>query len=166
MKQKGGRARGRFINRGGSQHNMDWRSQPSDQRKLNPVNSSGKVLRCSVCQSIYHFAKDCPHNEYNKLNENKVTLFTQEVQKCFIENFLGETLNLAVLDSGCTKTVCGEEWLKCYIDTLSEREQKEIQSLQSKTEFKFGDGKSVISDKCVLFHVELLEEVYLLRQML
>ena len=30
----------------------------------------------------------------------KVTLFTQKVQKCFIENFSGETLNLAVLDSG------------------------------------------------------------------
>ena len=31
--------------------------------------------------------------------------------------FWGETLNLTVLDSGCAKTVCGEEWLKCYIDS-------------------------------------------------
>ena len=54
-------------------------------------------------------------------NENKVTLFTPEVQKRFIENFLGENLNLAVLDSGCTKTMCGEEWLNCYFDAFSRK---------------------------------------------
>ena len=42
-----------------------------------------------------------------------------------------------MLESGCTKTVCGEEWLRCYIDTLSE------------IELKFGDGKSVLSERCV-----------------
>ena len=29
----------------------------------------------------------------------------------FPTKFLGEILNLPVLESGCTKTVCGEEWL-------------------------------------------------------
>ena len=106
-------------------------------------------FRCAICQSILHWARECPHNESNKPYENKVTLFTQEVQKCFIEIFLGETLNMAVLDSGCTKTVCGEEWLRCYIDTLSEIKQKEILSVKSNTEFKFGDGKSVLSERCV-----------------
>ena len=145
----GGRGRARF-NRGGSQQNTDWRNQPSEFRKQNPINNfSGKISRCAVCQSIYHWAKDCPHNESNKNQENKVTLFTQEVQKCFIENFLGETLNLAVLDSGCTKTVCGEQWLNCYIDSLSETEKKTMKRFKSNTEFRFGDGKSVISEQCV-----------------
>ena len=71
------------------------------------------------------------------------------MQKWFIENFLGDTLNLAVLDSGCTKTMCREEWLNCYLDTSSEKEQKEIQTVKSDTEFKFGDGKSVFSERCV-----------------
>ena len=53
-----------------------------------------------MCQSIYHHARDCPHSVFNKSQENKVTLFTQEAQKCFLQIFLGETLNLAVLDSG------------------------------------------------------------------
>ena len=40
---------------------------------------------------------------YNVQGSNsKVTLFTQIAQKCYVQNFLGETLNLAVLDSGCT----------------------------------------------------------------
>ena len=76
----GGRGRARF-NRGGSQQNTNWRNQSSDSRKQNPINTfSGKISRCAVCQSIYHWAKDCPHNESNRNQENKVTLFTQEAQ--------------------------------------------------------------------------------------
>ena len=42
--------------------------------------------------------KGCPRNVQG--SNSKVTLFMQEVQKCYVQNFLGETLNLAVLDSG------------------------------------------------------------------
>ena len=55
-----------------------------------------------------------PYN--NTSNNTKATLFIQEAQKCFVENFLEETLNLAVLDSGCTKTVCGKEWYNWEYD--------------------------------------------------
>ena len=55
-----------------------------------------------------------------------------------------------MLDSACTKTVCGEKWLKCYIDSLSDLEKKIIQHFASNTELRFGDGKSVVSENCVL----------------
>ena len=55
-----------------------------------------------------------------------------------------------MLDSGCTKTVCGGEWLKCYINSLSDLEKKKIQVFASNTEFRFGDGKRVVSEKCAL----------------
>ena len=55
----GGRGRARF-NRGRRQLNTDWRNQSSDSRdfrKQNPINTfSGKISRCAVCQSIYHWA--------------------------------------------------------------------------------------------------------------
>ena len=55
----GGRGRARF-NRGRSQQNTDWRNQSSDSRdfrKQNLINTfSGKISRCAVCQSIYHWA--------------------------------------------------------------------------------------------------------------
>ena len=41
----------------------------------------------------------------------------QEVQQCYVKNILVETHNLTVLDSGCTKTVCGQNWLKCYVQS-------------------------------------------------
>ena len=31
----------------------------------------------------------------------QVNLFIQETEKCYVQNFLGKTLNLVVLDSGC-----------------------------------------------------------------
>ena len=59
-------------------------------------------------------------------------LFTDEVHNCYINEFVGETLNHAVLDIGCTKTVCGASWLDSYIKTLSECDQKKV--VQSKSE--------------------------------
>lgn len=88
----------------------------------------------------------------NKTLSTLLVVKSQDVQYVnpyIIGRFLGETLNLAVLDNGCTKTVCGEQWLKCYIDSLSETEKKTMKSFKSNTEFRFGDGKSVISEQCV-----------------
>ena len=128
---------------------MDWRNQSSDLRKQNPLNSYGKVSRYAVCQSVYHYVRDWPHSDFNKSQENQVTLFTQKAKKCSLQVFLGETLNLVVLDSRCTKSVRSEEWLKCYVDSLSEEEKYNIKNFQSNTEFKFGDGKIVTSEKCI-----------------
>ena len=38
--------------------NVDLRRQPGDSRKTNPPNQHGKVSRCAVCKSIYHWVKD------------------------------------------------------------------------------------------------------------
>ena len=46
-----------------------------------------KISRRAVCQSIYHYARDCPHGDSNKSQESKVILFTQEAQNCFLQNF-------------------------------------------------------------------------------
>ena len=50
------------------------------------------------------------------------------VQIQLLEETMGtliiETLSMAVLDSGCTKTVCGETWLNCYLETLSDEDKK------------------------------------------
>ena len=54
--------------------------------------------------------------------------------------------------------MCGEEWLKCYIDSLNDLEKKKIQSFISNTEFRFGDGKSVVSEKCVLIPGKIVGE--------
>ena len=66
-----------------------------------------------------------------------------------MENFLGETLSCAVLDSGCTRTVCGNVWLSCCLDTLSDDEKQCIREESSETSFKLGDGIAIMSQNRV-----------------
>ena len=54
---------------------------------------------------------------------------------------------MALLDSGCTKTVCGETWLQHYLHSLSFDEYKQIETSKSNSSFKFGDSKLVKSFK-------------------
>ena len=66
-----------------------------------------------------------------------------------INNFLNETLGSALIDSGCTSSVCGEFWLKAYIDSLSSKEKEEITYHSSNRWFIFGNGReSEIFKKC------------------
>ena len=46
-----------------------------------------------------------------------LTLCKDELCNCYINKFVGETLNHAVLDSGCTKTVCELSLLGNYLET-------------------------------------------------
>ena len=57
--------------------------------------------------------------------------------------FVEETLSCAVLDSGCTQTVCGRQWLECYRDSLSNEDI--IEEKPSTAAFKFGSGKTIMS---------------------
>ena len=146
--------RGRGSYRGNRRDNHDsWvKKENYDNwgRKLNPLDSSGNPSRCSVCQSILHWAKDCKDKIENRdAKEYKVNLFTKELHECYIEKFVGETLDSAVLDSGCTKTVCGEAWLNCYVDGLSVEDQRKVKEIPSSTKFRFGDGDVIHSLRCV-----------------
>ena len=54
-----------------------------------------------------------------------------------METLIGEMLSMAVLDSGCTKTVCGEIWLNCYLETLSDEDKKLLHVKDNNSVFKF-----------------------------
>ena len=41
-----------------------------------------------------------------------------QVMNVNVEGLVFESLNYAVIDSACTSTVFGEEWLQCYMDSL------------------------------------------------
>ena len=86
----GGRGRSR-AGRGGSQQNMDWKNQSKNLRKQNPQNSYGKIFRCTVCQSIYHYARDFPHSDSNKSQENKVTLLLKNLKNVSYKIFRRNT---------------------------------------------------------------------------
>ena len=65
--------------------------------------------------------------------------------------FLGETLGMAILDSGCAKTVCGNTWYDAYVDTLSVQDKQYLKKVSSVGRFRFGDGQVY----CSLFAITL-----------
>ena len=137
----------RNRNRYAKQSNSTSENYDKFGQKTNPLDKSGRISRCVICKSIYHWANDCPNKVQDTSDDVNITLFSQEMHECYMTKFVGETLNCAVLDSGCTKNVCGESWLTNYLDTLTESDRSKVVVEKSSDSFRFGDGKSLNSEK-------------------
>ena len=60
-----------------------------------------------------------------------------------------ETANMAVLDSECTKTIYGENWLTQYLELLQEDDKKQLIERKSDPSFRFGDSEEIKAIKSV-----------------
>lgn len=130
------------------------------QKGTNPLNRFGKRTRCAICQSIFHWAKDCPEKTKNVLlteddeQQQDSQGDEEEDDVCvvnFIKNneinsiFLTESVGCALIDTACTKTVCGQRWFADYINILNTNKIKYIGDITSHTSFKFGDSEAIYS---------------------
>lgn len=152
---------------------------PCEGRQLNPPARDGAVSRCVVCDSRYHWAKQCPH-AYENINGGEDSVAnvavdseeteTKEESHVHLSLFMGLTENenqcnnklgtlvkncegSALIDTGCSTTVCGENWLSSYIGLLSEYDRADIKDVVvtgKRASFTFGDGKTVSSLKRLL----------------
>ena len=52
-----------------------------------------------------------------------------------------ETWNRALIDTGCSATVCGWDWAECLVESLSEQSQAKVEKYESEKTFKFGGGE-------------------------
>ena len=67
-----------------------------------------------------------------------------------METLIGETLSMAVLDSGCTQTVCGVTHGSTVIWKLFQMKIKKLLHVENTNSvFKFGDSKLIKSNKKV-----------------
>ena len=103
-------------------------------------------LRCNRCESVMHLIKDCPHSDRSENVNECREISEMETAECH---------QVALLDSACSKNVVGEEWIREYIDNLTEEDkallkvQRNIPFLISKEEmakrgFKLDLGTSTI----------------------
>ena len=142
-------------------------SYSNSKSALNPKDPRGNYTTCRRCRSIYHWVEDCPHDEksgrdskayYGNTVEEEIYigLFQSNIPSSLdeITVLLGETLDMAVIDSGCPKTVCGQDWYNEYMKSRAESDSK-IQSLESKATFRFGDSPPVSAIKKVLLPMNL-----------
>ena len=75
----------------------------------------------------------------NLAKEEHAVLFTgynnEEVLRLGID-----AQNCAVLDSACSSTVCGNKWIKNYIQSLDPSDKNKIKQIEGQRVFKFGGG--------------------------
>ena len=135
--------------------------QRSDKTVLpgtNPLDKFGKRSRCAVCQSTFHWAKDCPNKksdqvrltEDENVDEVNITLLTNNPMSD-AEIFITESMGSAIIDTACTRTVCGEKWLDSYMHCLSQEQTNKMMKTEtpSARPFRFGDGNLVYSARKV-----------------
>ena len=125
----------------------------SYRKKQNPNGPDGKSLQCHACKSIMHFRNECPDKGFLPKSTEQVHVQLYSSEQCFLEQVVSESLNCALLDSGCSSTVCGKNWLQCYTDTLPDG--VDLQERDSGKSFKFGPGRSFLSIKQVNLPVNI-----------
>ena len=126
-----------------------------NSRQSNPISPDGNIMRCIVCDSKLHLIRDCPHSYENTnsafqvsedaFDEEAFCLYTgKNLNEMFVLST--EAKNCAVLDSACSSTVCGREWLNDYLSSLDENQLKNVQKSASQKTFKFGGGNKLPSN--------------------
>ena len=64
---------------------------------------------------------------------------------------VADTKGHALLDTGCSTTVCGEQWLESFMEDLSDDDRLLLRFAASSKPFTFGDGKTFVSKRRVTF---------------
>lgn len=115
----------------------------------------GRRTRCTICQSVYHWVKDCPHkNEHAKLTEDErqtefeecnITLLSKDTLSN-TEIFMVESLGSAVIDSLHQNGVW-RKWLDHYVSHLKQDELLKMKDIKSARPFKFGNWRIAHSTK-------------------
>ena len=141
----------------------------------NPKDDRGNITTCRKCRSIYHWMQDCPHvsgHEQNVSPGSKVYYGNDSTEDVFISLFqtsipattdevlclVGETLNMAVIDSGCPRTVCGKKWYDTYVDSMSEDQKTNLKCDESNAVFRFGDSSPLTSMMKVFLPVTIKDK--------
>ena len=140
--------------------------------RMNATLHFGRAKECSFCKCVYHWKDDCPNKTSTgvksvnvpvkkssrnsstvgntKFNSRNVVLYTSNSDPVQLHQLNHETLGHAVVDTGCPRTVAGDEWLNIYVSSLSRKDRLSIRMKQSVNKFCFGDGKLYYSECSVV----------------
>ena len=160
-KSRFGRQRPGYSNRSGRRFSRGGgppRMRGSQGRRLNPPGPDGEPSVCLICNSKFHWARNCPDSYESRDNQiddkdidsiHLVYYASNNVNKNTNNNFSVETANCAVLDTGCaSKNVCGEKWLEGYLEYIG-RELGSLKKEPGKNKFRFGGGDVFCSNEFV-----------------
>ena len=133
--------------------------QSKDKKPLNPLGKDGKPYLCKSCGSFRHLVAQCPDSFENSKQKgqafvteevssdessdepediNRFVLFTSDSDE--LSRFTSEAVNAAALDTCCTTSVAGENWLKIYLDSLPKEFREKVEGpFKGDKWFQFGN---------------------------
>ena len=133
------------------------RNRARGSKKFNPPGPDGNPSTCGECGSTMHWFRECPHvdkvDKFSKDSTHDAHIVLMNIEETEDEksSLLGQTVGSTILDSGCSRSVCGYVWYQCYLDTLSEEVREGISTNKSESTFRFGNGSELKS----MFNVNL-----------
>ena len=146
----GGRGRSPYSSPYGSPQSSP-KMRRSNNVKGNPPGPDGKPLRCFKCQSTEHFKHECPkHSLRLGAGAEDVVLFTGNVEEELVL-LVREAWGSMVLDSACSRTVCGVKWIEEFLSQMDQEVQVTVKVAQSNRVFHFGGGEQLKSLREVTF---------------
>ena len=140
-------------------------NQDKSGKSVNPKGNDGKTLLCRSCGSFRHLLAKCPDSYENKKkssafvteeigsdesdcelanmhcepeNIDRFVLFTSDSDE--LSRFTSEAINAAALDTCCTTSVAGENWLRIYLESIPKDYKDKVQGpLKGEKWFQFGN---------------------------
>ena len=155
-----GRGRGDYQSRGRGDYQGRGRGPGRGRfsnNRSNPTDAEGNVLRCFRCGSSKHFSRECRANlsekdsSNNNKNEESFISITLNASQVPLNELMCDTVGMGILDTACTKTVAGKQWMEAYLDSLTDQDKDLVTISETTTNFCFGDGNAVKGLNCVKF---------------
>ena len=164
----------RFQSRGGRSYRPFFRPNPPRfpmKQGRNPADQNGQTTRCALCQSINHWAQDCPDKTPKPTSQPMMNMYAETENLTLFEDvslyeadfddsnklktLIAETSHAAVVDCGASKTCCGTYWWKEFSSNLEQSDKDKITFDTSRRIFKFGNGKQFPSITSVTFPAKI-----------
>ena len=124
----------------------------SPYRNSNPIGRNGDVKRCFTCNSTQHMNVECPENR--KKVDFDVSLFTgNDMDELVLLS--RESWDSAILDSACSSTVCGSQWMDDLMKRMNDMLKGHVERTSSNKTFHFGGGEKLQSQGKVKFPCSL-----------
>ena len=131
------------------------RSMPQKPTKGRHPQKNGQTTRCNICQSINHWASQCPDKNSDELSCMVHEIILQNSSDTGLQTLLSETWSSAVLDAGATSTVCGRKWFDVYLESLNADDRAKVTYEDCNKPFRFGDGKQFIASKAATIQANI-----------
>ena len=129
-------------------------SQANIVRKkfVNEVRDVQKSTKCFKCHQPGHWARNCPNKSKGEGKGSSTAsgaAVVWEAKASSSETFLVSSPGFGIIDSGCGKTLIGQNTLNSFYRMLSERNQPVPELRREDNLFRFGNGQEEIATKTV-----------------